>query len=584
MTDAFSLVSLGLSGTGLLIALAGMTSRRRHFPDPAAVLASVMFMWSLQAVTHLAGPALDPDAIQLGDHLAMLAPALLMMSVLGYVYENVLERWREAQRHLAAVLEAVPSVVAGLDDTGRVVFCNRPDGLAELSKDLTLSDANVADRLGLRPWPPTTTITAERTLRDAAGVSRTWLATARPVAPPLPDGSTGIGCFVDITELHQLRRRVAQLERLETAGVLAAGVAHELNNQLMAILAHADAMLQRASQDSAVRQYAEVVLAAADRARRMVGHLTRLAHPSKDLKMAQVNPRQIVEETLRLVRPVLGPKVTLTTEGDATVPAVWADPDAIHQVILNLLLNARDAVGEEGKITVRVYTTHRALPDHAASPGNKGVIEIHPCLALEVEDDGPGMDPTVARRVFSPFFSARSSRPGLGLGLSVSYTLVAAHGGEITVESAPGRGAKFTVFLPLTPPAKTRSAQPLATQAPRKLLLVDDEQPLLSAVEAALTSRGFTVATAASGQEALTRAASLDRLDALVLDLVLPDTDGLQLADALAPKHPGARTLLITAYPSDYIRAEAARRGIAVLTKPVSPEDICAALAPGDSK
>lgn len=581
MTDIFSLVSLALSGTGLLIALAGMTSRRRHFPDPAAVLASVMFLWCLQAASRLASAALGHDAAQLGDRLAMLVPALLMMSILGYIYESVLERWRDSQRHLAAVLEAVPSVVAGLDHTGRVVFCNRPDGLAELSKDLMLKDANVADRLGLRPWPPATTITAERTLRDAAGVPRTWLATARPVAPPLPDGSTGIGCFVDITELHKLRRRVAQLERLETAGLLAAGVAHELNNQLMAILAHADAMLQRASHDAAVHEHAEVVLAAADRARRMVGHLTRLAHPSKDLNMTEVNVREIVEETVRLVRPVLGPKVTLTTEGEADVPAVRADPDALHQVILNLLLNARDAVGEEGKITVRLYTAHRALPDRAASPGNKGVIEIQPCLALEVEDTGPGMDPTVARRVFSPFFSAKPSGPSLGLGLPVSYTLVAAHGGEITVESAPGRGAKFTVFLPLKPCASNLTCQPPPAPAVGKVLLVDDEQPLLSAIAAALTSRGFSVATAATGQEALTRAASFDRLDALVLDLILPDTDGLQLADTLAPKHPGARTLLITAYPSDYVRAEAARRGIAVLAKPVSPEDICAALAPG---
>lgn len=579
--DALSVLNLALCIPGLVLVVLGMASRRRQFPQPAAVLAPVMFLWSLQAVGRLAHAALGPEAADLADRLAMVVPALLMATVLGYIYEAALARWRESQRHLAAVLEAVPAVVAGLDGAGRVMFCNRASALADIFPDLGATDVNLADRLGLRPWPPTTTLSIERTTRDSSGLPRTWLATARPVAPPLPDGSVGISCFVDITELHQLRQQAARLDRLETAGVLAAGVAHDLNNQLMAILVHAEALLQRTKDDPASQDAAQVIHAAADRAKRMVNHLTRLAHPSKDLQMAQVNPGDIVQEVVRLVRPVLGPKVTLTTESASRLPTVWADPDALHQVLLNLLLNARDAVGESGRITVRLYTTQRALPTRASSPHTKGIPEILPCLALEVEDDGPGMAPAVARRVFSPFFSTKASGHGAGLGLAVSYALVAAHGGDIAVESAPGRGAKFTVFLPLRPRPGGHSHQTQARPAIYNVLLVDDERPLLTALAAALTSRGFTVATAASAQEALDRATSLDHLDALILDLVLPDTDGLQLADTLCPRHPGARTLLITAYPSDYIRAEAARRGIAVLAKPVSPDDICAALTVG---
>ncbi|MCX7599389.1 MAG: ATP-binding protein [Armatimonadetes bacterium] len=582
--EVSSLISLVLCVPGLLIALAGMASRRRQFPDPAAVLASAMFLWCSQAASNLAAPALGPEAVQLANHLTTLVPALLTITLLGYIYEYALARWREAQRHLAAVLAAVPSVVAGLDDAGRVVFCNRAKGLADLSPNLASADVNVAERLGLRPWPPHTTVTAERTLRGAEGVPRTWLATACPVTPPLRDGSVGISCFVDITELHQLRQQVARLERLETAGVLAAGVAHELNNQLMAILVHAEALFQRTGDDPAMQDAARVVLSAAGRARRMVSHLTRLAHPAKGLTMSWVNVREIVEETTRLVRPALGPGVILTVDCSTDLPQVWADPDALHQVTLNLLLNARDAVGERGKISVRLYITAHALPDRYASAGNKGVIELSPCLALEVEDDGPGMDRAVARQVFSPFFSAKSSGPGLGLGLAVSYALISAHGGDITVDSAPGQGAKFTVFLPLKPRAGNHASRPQPARAARKILLVEDERALLTALAAALTSRGFTVATAASGQEALRRAAATDHFDALVLDLVLPDNDGLQLADTLAPKHPGARIFLVTAYPSDYIRAEAARRGIKVLPKPACAEAICAALVPGTSK
>jgi signal transduction histidine kinase len=578
--DAANVVSLGLSGTGLLVVLAGMASRRRRFPEPAAVLAPVMFLWSLQAVSRLTRSALGPEAAQLGDRLAMAVPSLLMMTILGYIYERALARWRDSQRHLAAVLEAVPSVVAGLDAGGRLVFCNRADGLTALSPDLVASDqVNVAERLGLHPWPPIATRSVERTVRDGAGLARTWLATLRPLSPPLPDGSVGIGCFLDVTELHELRRQAEQLQRLETAGVLAAGVAHELNNQLMAILVHTEALLNHPGHDPTTQEYADVVLKAADRAKRMVTQLTQLAHPSRNLKMAPLDPRQVVEEVVRLVRPVLGPSVTLTTDLAPHLPTLQADPDALHQVLLNLLLNAREAVGERGRITVRVYPTQRILPLRAADLQPNGVPEPLPCLAFEVEDDGPGMTPAVARRVFTPFFSAKASGSGAGLGLPVSYALVAAHGGDIAVDSAPGRGSKFTVFLPLKPRPGCLPSQPQPPALARNILIVDDEQLLLSALAAALAARGFTVATASSGQEALARAADLPRLDALVLDLVLPDTDGLQLADSLSPKHPGARTILITAYPSDYVQAQAARRGIPVLAKPVSPDDLCTALS-----
>jgi signal transduction histidine kinase/CheY-like chemotaxis protein len=602
------LVSVICCAAGVLPLMLGTLSRTRRIPGPAVPLAAALFLWGLRAYAMLIDPGDARGLISVTTRFCDFAPVLLIMTLYGYMYEAELRRTLQAKRQLAAALRALPAVIAGVGATGQVTFCNRPRELARIVgvdediatawterktlsqagdgddwDDMVLSECtcDMANMLGLTPWPPPATTSVELARGQELADGRAWIVVASPTSSPLSDGSVAILCALDITELNRLRRQVRQLEKSEAVGALAAGVAHELNNQVMAILCHAD-QVGAAKQGSETvakadfEHHTESIRLAAERVQRMLQHLVKLASPAADGPRVEVDAEQLVRDAIHLFRPSLPPGVRLAIEIEDDLPTLQADADGVHQVILNLLLNARDALGDSGRITVRVESDRRPLPGPLTYRARG---EDSRCLTIEVCDDGPGMVASVAQRVFDPFFSTKGPSAGSGLGLSVSYGIIRAHGGDITVDTSPGGGTRFTVYLPFEAAAP---AEPVVLPAPTSgqpvILVVDDEKALVEVMAATLTLHGFEVLTALSGAEAAYLAQTTPRIDAMLVDLMLPDTEGMQLLDNLSVQHPYASAVILTGYSSPFTHAEAARRGVRVLSKPVRMEELLNAL------
>lgn len=311
---------------------------------------------------------------------------------------------------------------------------------------------------------------------------------------------------------HQL----LQAEKLAALGQTVSGVAHELNNPLATILTWAERLAGR-SLDSVTQRGIETILSESERAAKIVRNLltfSRKRHTTRS--MLDVN--QVVRETLSLRAYEQRVSNITTVDGLAAgLPQVFADPHHIKQVLLNLIINAEQsmlATNGHGNLTVRSW--HNSEKD---------------CVVLEVNDDGPGIPSAVQEKIFEPFFTTKASGKGTGLGLTVAHALVQDHGGEIRVQSTPGRGASFYVDFPTATGITTSKLPPKAQQtkptvgAGASVLLVEDELALAEAVAEALTDAGFRVDRAVDGQEALEHVQT-QVYDLVICDLKMPRVDG----------------------------------------------------------
>ncbi|MCK6489625.1 MAG: ATP-binding protein [Planctomycetes bacterium] len=372
---------------------------------------------------------------------------------------------------------------------------------------------------------------------------------AAPVAGP--DGRTAgtITMLADVTAQRLLQEQLQQSQKIEVVGRLVGGVAHDFNNLLAVISGHSDLLLKRV-QDPAHRQQVEQIQGAAQRAAALTGRLLGFAR-RQGAKPRQIDLALHLDDSMRLLTAVVGDRVTLSAHREGPCPVV-ADPVQIDQVLMNLAINARDALPQGGEIGVSVAV-------------NGGRVE------LAVSDNGMGMDAAVQARLFEPFFTTKPPGKGTGLGLATVNGIVQELGGTIAVRSAPGAGSTFTVALPLAGNGdrpRHRSPRPL----PGTVLAVDDDPAVLAVVAAALGELGCRVATATDATEALARIEAGLVPDLLVTDLVMPGMDGASLARAARARLPGLRVLVVSGYAEDRLTRAAAElgAGTAVLGKPFS--------------
>ena len=342
----------------------------------------------------------------------------------------------------------------------------------------------------------------------------------------------------DMTAEREMRVRLMESDRLAAVGELVAGVAHEVNNPLSSISAFAQLLLRDGDLTAQQRESIEVIRAETLRASQVVKDLLAFARRSEPQR-APLDLNAVVERTLRIHQYQFAEAgVHATADLSAELPSVMGDPRQLQQVCLNLLTNAVQAMSATGGGQLRVRTYPRGAD-----------------VVLEVSDTGPGIAPESRAHIFEPFFTTKKEGEGTGLGLSVSYGIIAAHGGRIVVAETGATGTTFRVTLPAgTMPASTpdsaSSSAPLALRSPLagiKLLFVDDEPALRSGMEAFGVLRGFTVVAAADGEAALATARTMG-LDAVVCDLRMPGMDGYAFHDRLRAERPGlaARTIFIT--------------------------------------
>jgi PAS domain S-box-containing protein len=411
--------------------------------------------------------------------------------------------------------------------------------------------------------------------------SRRWIATTA-ASLPAEGGpwSRLLFASVDLTdrrraeeERAQLHERLRQAEKLEAIGRLAGGIAHDFNNILSGILGYAELSLLVAPRGTDLHDHQQRIREAALRARDLVRQI--LAFSRRDRTSQQVvDVPHVVREALALMRAGIPTSVTLVTQVDDDAGATRADPTQLHQIVLNLCANARDAVGSYGRIEVSV--------DPCLAGAGEPDLEPGPYVRLRVRDDGAGMDEGTRARLFEPYMTTKGRFEGHGLGLAVVHGIVTAAGGAIRVDSAPGLGSTFDVYLPRAEPSAPSPADP-APQPPgrgERVLLVDDERMVRDAHRRALLALGYTVEVASDGEEALARfRATPDAFDVVLTDQTMPRLSGIDLARAILSIRPSARVLLVTGY-SDSVDEETIRKaGLrGLLAKPVEYAALAAAL------
>ena len=382
--------------------------------------------------------------------------------------------------------------------------------------------------------------------------------------------------LLDLTDRRRVEERMRQVERMEVVGQLAGGMAHEANNQMSVVLGATEFILRRPDVPPQVRQDAEYIRAAAERTAAITRQL--LAFSRRQILQPQaVDLDEVVKKLEPILRRTLMENQRLELRLGSNATAVRADPIQLDQVLLNLTINARDAMPQGGVLTIQTRSVQLSAEYAATRPGT--AIRPGPFSVLLVSDTGTGMDRETMKHVFEPFFTTKGVGKGSGLGLAMVYGIVKQSGGYIWPYSEPGLGTTFKIYLPSTEdtPAIQAESQPAKILASKHAtVLVVEDDPLVRAIaRRTLTEAGFSVLDAEDGHQALAIVARDQRIDVVLTDVAMPDLGGRELAQRLTPLLPGVPIIFMSGYTDDDLtRRGLLDAGIPFLEKPFSPQDL----------
>jgi PAS domain S-box-containing protein len=378
----------------------------------------------------------------------------------------------------------------------------------------------------------------------------------------------------DITDRRQLEEQLRQAQKMDAVGRLAGGVAHDFNNLLMVINGYTEVLLEQLEPDSAMHHKVQSIQQAADRAATLTRQLLAFSRKQLlELKVIDVNA--VVGDMERLLRPLIGENIELVTRLSAETGHTRADAGQLEQVIMNLVVNAKDAMPEGGKLTLRTadVTVRPNFSEHRfIHPGRYAVISV--------SDTGHGMDKETQSRIFEPFFTTKEKGKGTGLGLSTVYGIVKQSNGYVFVESEPGAGTTFNVYLPRVEdsaealcPAKSQQNEVGGCET---VLLVEDEESVRELVRVTLAARGYKVMEAENGECGLRVAEAFkEHIDILITDVVMPGMGGRELARKLLALRPDISVLYLSGYTEDAVVAPGALGpGTAFLQKPFTLQNL----------
>ncbi len=485
--------------------------------------------------------------------------ALIRNAVYGIYRSNRAGRFLEVNPALVSMLGYESAEELLKADLARDIY-ERPEDRAALIESIrgreTLTGLEV--RWKKRDGTPITLRLSGRALRNEEGVTEGWEMIAE-----------------DVTERQALESQLRQAQKLEGIGRLAGGIAHDFNNLLTAINGYAEMLLKATPEDDPRHRMAREIHRAGRRAASLTGQLLAFSR-RQVLEPRALDLNEVVEDMEEMLRRLIGEDIRLRCVLEPGLGRIRADRGQVEQVILNLVLNARDAMPGGGDLTLA--TGSREIPDPAAA----GVPRIEPgsYARLEVRDTGTGMDEKTLEHLFEPFFTTKGPDRGTGLGLSTVYGIVRQSGGGIRVRSRPGRGTTFTVYLPLAgepaaaPPPSRSPAEAGAADA--TVLVVEDEEAVRELAQEILAGEGYTVLTAGSAEEAY-RICERHRgpIHALLSDVILPGPSGPEIADELRRRIPGLAVLFMSGYTGDAIVRKGVREPeTSLLAKPFAADEL----------
>ncbi|MFA7594977.1 MAG: response regulator [Novosphingobium sp.] len=495
---------------------------------------------------------------------------------------------------LEALLAQLPVGLAMADRDGRFLFANRA----------FLRAAGV-DGKALPPYPTDLVVREDKgPLADSVRRFAQGPASSGDMAIRLRDnpeepvslglaGVRGLGesavllSLADTTEEARLKRQVAQATKMQAVGQLAGGVAHDFNNVLTAIIGHCDLMLLRHIPGDSDYDDIQQIRANSNRAASLTRQLLAFSR-QQTLRPEVLQVPDVVSEVSHLLKRLMGEKIGFQVHHDRDLGPVRADPQQLEQVIVNLAVNARDAIQAHGDGAGRVTIATRRIASSDVRRMKTDIIPIGDYTALIVEDTGGGIPQEHFGKIFEPFFTTKEMGKGTGLGLSTVYGIVKQSGGFVFVENVPGPGgrtvgARFVIYLPvydgLVPTAAQRAEEVTEWAGGGRLLLVEDEDMVRAVAERALAREGYDIVTACDGEEGLEKVKAGEEFDLVISDVVMPSMDGPAMLREIRKLRPGLPVLFMSGYAEEQLRRDIDIENMHFIPKPFSVQQIARKVA-----
>ncbi len=502
--------------------------------------------------------------------------------------KHAAEELRKNEELLRTILETLPVGVAVFDWAGKSILENQAkraiwglgNGKGESLDDYKGWFTDSGEPVNRDEWPVYRACSkgvSETKIIDIEGfdgITRTVVVSATPLKI---NGQivAGISVVEDITEHRVLEQKLLQAQKMESIGLLAGGLAHEFNNLLTAISGFAEELMDASGKhDKAMRSNISMILSASREAAELTRNLLAFSR-QQIFNMGPVAVNDIIADTGKLLIKTLGPNIHFSTDLSIEELTVMADGGQIKQVLVNLAINARDAMPSGGKLEIR---TRQTILDEEMMR-NYGLGKPGCYVVISVSDSGAGMDERTKEKIFDPFFTTKEVGKGTGLGLSIAYGIIRQHNGAISVESGIGRGSTFTIHLPHVKAQISREQKQdgiLPSGGAETILLAEDEELVRFFLAKTLERAGYRLITAEDGEEGLRKfEENRDNVSLVISDMVMPKKNGLEMYDEISGIKPGTKVLFISGYSTDMIKVKGeAEENIDFITKPFVKKDL----------
>jgi PAS domain S-box-containing protein len=505
--------------------------------------------------------------------------------------KRIEQELRRREEYFRTLIEYASDVITLVDPEGVIHFQSPSIERVLNLKPEMVSGRNLAELIHPEDWPrlaamirrafsnPDSPVAIEYRIRHRDGAWHLFSSVGRSI----PHDVEGLGIVFnscDITASRNLEEQLLQAQKMEAIGTLTGGIAHDFNNMLAGILGSAELVREDLPASHPTQEYVQSIITAANRARELVQQILTFSRRRESAKQV-MSLQPIVGECVKLLRSAIPAMVKITHHVETGCPPVLADPTQIHQVIMNIFTNAWQALPDTGG---HIDISLRAVEVDAA------LLLVHPELRmgdfvrLTIADNGQGMDAKTRERIFEPFFTTKPASKGSGLGLSVVQGIVKSHRGTILVESAPGRGTSFQVYLPASTISRKEPSAPVVAVPHghgERILFVDDEPIVARSTEELLKRLGYAVTCCEQSENALEQFRRAPReFDLIVTDWAMPGMSGTELVSAMRETRPDIPMLLMSGFVDSTVQQVAKMIGIdEVLVKPVNPELLAQAIA-----